>query len=1654
MQEINASRPEIFGSTINKKTVSKKTNNIKYEHAHLSQENRVFVENVANDTIATKLPAGYNASPIIKETVDFKKRYPQLSWCEPDLLYERIMNDARNVVPRNRELKLLVTEFYERMLYINLNNIYNFAPRFFTDNFMPKSGVNNAAFESYQAYLYLLCFINYVDEHRADPDVVRMDNIDIIADWVSVRRDPNIPFIIRGPSTNSDMSGSDFRAHYKSLISPSNNVSDILQYNQLSTMQTVGSDLFKMFAFMQANPNVFIKTPDEARKYNVNIDSSEGVLVNIDSSNNLIFDCSYVNLGDTIERSGQVRYNDLESASPDAEIGSVINIRKLANLFHNYSRIRIVELVIAPDTFISSLDSFRKVFVVFRGVNCSERNVYNNISLTDLKFGGSFLRTNRGYEFKQDVDVITYKSALADVKNFEIYITSDPGGINKIIPNEYILKCSKNDVYQHPVTSGVIIDTASRNNVRVFVPEYAVTHGSVLPSFDYKDGARYNREKYINQLKDVLSVQNKQTTADGCYVQLESVKRIVHEYTIANNPKTYSYILNLTLAFIDNLMKDFKKWSLAYNAAYLNELTDEERAIFDIITKNHYNDLSFTFSPNTNLKTLSLFNILQVYDYIAIRDILIKCIEYIEPDFSKADFLIQTASTNPIPASIDNKYNQDPVWMQIILNANNLSSTNSLSEYRKCADAFRELMLPLIFSNTDPSSNVFIADITDAMSLFVDLESYLSKWYESKYDIEISKQQLIRYKTLQIDSTKGTINGKYFRIDTDGNVVYTDSFNIPFSSPDERYVAYSIEENDLCLYNLLKIIGGNIYNTYNGSFIYSEALGVISNLPTIINSLTDSAYRYTFDNQYYVQHIYNNVAHDAILVPTAYAETPLFKHWNSFANYTTPTLLYRTSTHTYTRTSDSLPFQDPPTVNYHYVKITNDNIIDQSSDHASVLASNIDTEFLGKQPSIEYTNYPDPLHKIVTVEHCAAQGTSDINMFYVNHNTKLQEIYNNDAWKIIVEIEDDPIENTAEESLRDIVVGLSVYIDGTVDQTITSQCTINTSSATVTGVCTLMILNGDIYGTGFAYNLTYDGNDADNISDVRMFAFKSIIANINSDMTLQITSIRNVTLKYYRTTRAKLKSVSICDVFNNKFDIEREININCALFNSLDEIVYSAASHSTTDIYGNTIRIEYSYVEPNLMLNHTFQDISSGVTRYNKLLLNVTDATMFIESYNSNVNTQRERLELLRPTSSIIPLCATTASFNNNIVGLVINNEYLNKYVSYEQECNAETSNLYKAYSVNGIDTKNNYWNKTMYINSLLFTILPIDTPLLDIDSIERLVCDSSDKNTFLFTRSGDKLKRIYGRYTILKNIILVLTNNLLVNSGLENLIVFNIGQTLMSTEVNAIKYNAAEVLIQQVSINIGVSTGYVVILTIEHMNIVGMHLYKKCCYKNYDSVNHAYNDCIDTTYVGSYQCRVMTGYSIYIGEYNVIVNYVNNNDGLFIKDVSVSHVDDEVYEYVLANHVVKRRKLFNIKYSNVPAAFPTATDDIFTLNVISDRTFKYFPCIRYTENIFVSPTFIDAQNRLATIVRKRNQNITLEPASVKALYTNDTSTSAAIAKQINPASTYLLESIDNQTLMLGNIPKIGLIGNLAIDANNIYIIPRASKMNLTFEFS
>lgn len=535
---------------INKYTISKADNGIRYESGTIDKENRIIIDKAFNARFQTSDNTG---DPLIDTVYDFTTKYPQLVFEDCIHLHDQIITDARTL-PVITQLEEQVSNYYNTHFMSNLNNIYNNSPAFFMKNFLS----NSVSFEKYQLYYYLLCYITYITENMTSEDFMRISGIDRVISWVSLRRDPNIAYIIVGPTDNTPFNVN-YEEHYLTLMSTASSMDQIVQYQQLITAQTTSDDLMKIFRFLLTNPNVYVKTPDEAKKFTINIDSARGVIVEIDKYNNLVFDCGYVELGDTTAQNLEAsRYSNMTFEAKPPEIDSRIATKKLENIFNQYSRLKIKELVFDESTFISSLTAFPKIFLVFHGIACSERAVYTSVNTSDLKIGGSFRKTNRGYEFVPDVDAITYRPAQTRVSAFRMYISLNPAEMNVIMPNEYVIRVPKQNIYQHPICVDVKFNDA-KGPFDVYETKKGVLVKFVNKIYMYTD-------KFV-MLNDDLSISNNfdtnVTDGNGDNFIIRGNNFTVDGYTLSfNNDK----------ASITNGSYRFQQPAIALNGIYIKFL--------------------------------------------------------------------------------------------------------------------------------------------------------------------------------------------------------------------------------------------------------------------------------------------------------------------------------------------------------------------------------------------------------------------------------------------------------------------------------------------------------------------------------------------------------------------------------------------------------------------------------------------------------------------------------------------------------------------------------------------------------------------------------------------------------------------------------------------------------------------------------------------------------------------------------------------------------------------------------------------------------------------------------------------------------------------------------------------------------------------------
>lgn len=368
----------------------------------------------------------------------------KLNWVDEQQLYDDVLRDSRCLTRSTPDIIFTrLSEIYKHDIFNCVVRIYKHAPSFFTKTIM-----NPHQFKAFQKYFMLIEYINFINNTQDDVEISSIKDIDQIRQWVQVRHDNNIQYVINGPNNAGDGYNVKYVDKYNGLMSGSASIDDIAQSQMLTTQQNISSDLNKFLKEFREQHNAYDKLSDEARKYSINISSIKDVRIYKDEDI-LYFDMRGVDLGEVRDEVTETNYFTAEYEEK-REITSMTNTMKLEEIMKFYSRIAIKELIIDPSLYVTNLASLSKVYIVFKGVVANERHISNVFKESDLKIPGHFIRTDRGFEFIPDTDVITYKSQMVNVRNFEMYITTGNPD-DKIISNEYALTFDKNSVYNYPV---------------------------------------------------------------------------------------------------------------------------------------------------------------------------------------------------------------------------------------------------------------------------------------------------------------------------------------------------------------------------------------------------------------------------------------------------------------------------------------------------------------------------------------------------------------------------------------------------------------------------------------------------------------------------------------------------------------------------------------------------------------------------------------------------------------------------------------------------------------------------------------------------------------------------------------------------------------------------------------------------------------------------------------------------------------------------------------------------------------------------------------------------------------------------------------------------------------------------------------------------
>lgn len=1539
-------------SDTSKTTFSKNSNGIKYDTSSRFAESRVVTSFASTLNRASSLKSGYNGTPIIETMYNFAEKFPQLKHIEPYILAEQIVVDARTL-PSNSSIDSLVADYYTHQLHINLNNIYVNAPSFFTTHFIE----DPIGFELYQKYFYLVCFIKFLSDRFNDEKFQSTYKLTEINKWVVSRRDPNIDYIIVGPTENT-IFDIKYEEHYNALISSSTSMADIVRYQQLTNAQTLSNDVLSILTFLQQNPNVYHKNPDEAKKYTLNINTNRDVVVMKDEFNNLLFDCGFVSFGDVTDMYNEARYDQIEVNSSNPLSSTRITSKKIERIFQQYSRIKILECIVAPDTFITSLDIFPKVFVVFQGVICDERNVYNTVENNYLKIGGSFHRTSRGYEFKQDVDAITYKSSKTRVNEFKIYISTEPGVMNQITPNEFPIMFSKYSIYQHPIAVNEQLNIKQNDIVRL-------SGNNVVD----RDWPLFNGllTKVSSSNEYLTSIDAARGTIDGMY------------YTIYNGMFTFSdisgkrltepdlrYIYHIEYETNSNILQLFKEGGIVLNA---NNVVDKSKES-NIATKFVDGELITKIDGTKGQIEGRYFRILD------------------------GKFMF-TDNRNNVYTSPD---------LQFVHNAD-------IKEYNKTLYYMLTKSIRLNAKNINPRD--------------LDL-------FKKVLSLKNSEGAYIAH----IDYSNGTIENKYFRF-IDGKYEFTDKNGNMYTTSDSKYVMCDDRANDLCLINLLNY-SNEIYPINECSFLYSETLRTIQNMKYTMYTTNLTSFNFQYDS------VYNILFGDNVerIYPCDIDDDKLL-NWNNVINYDQYSNVIcnkHGDNHDDKNVSKPKLISELRNVCYYSITLSINNIEDNTKYYE--VNNDMETAFCynGNEEDIPLIAINNVTKSITS--HFADMGKKYTMSYTISENGKTCRY---------------DVKRLYPKYGRDCVRAYYKYYP-IIDQYYKTSELFTIKCVVENGVGTIDVT--DVVGNTYEYTFTKASFNF-KVSNVLEFDDKF------TKKTMEIRDINNnqIIVKY-------------C-----KYSLDSKTNVWIVWINKKGSLLTSSSANTTEIIVFDLTTANVYFGDTGMMTlkRDTVEEIGVDVN----ISTTIDNATFTVDGsvaplIVSNKVATPEKSKII---SGLLSLINMSSLNSNELTSKCFKNDKLTLQPRFSNYVDEQRSNAYKAFNISDIDVKAMHWEKDAFINGMLHIHLPIITPFYNLPT-SRLAFKGNNDDLIIYTRTNEGKMNIIenevvindsGVYVVEHDIYKKYGGSLFISqSGIMSYYyemvqkVANVGFNEIKEQIEGVGGNGENGVVSSSndknnvysfvlnsSFNIKLhdrddKVKYEMIIATDNTHIVQIVVCE--IYQKWDKDGNIFTTRIP---LDEYKGVIMTNEPIYVNDFEIVLNYkIDNIDNIItIYSATLNKLMNTTYEYKVVNGYVHRRIIHTFRYSNKFDRI--STKDIIPVNIVG-KTYSRYPYVKYIENSFMMPKRVDKSGRYLTIVKKSNTNST---ANIVKLYNNynmdktniDT---MKIGNRIGTDNDYLIESMDSNMLIIGNVSKTGSIGDIAIRSDTVYAVPNEGKMSITLEFT
>lgn len=396
------------------------------------------------------------------DTSEFDSIMERFPFFTNKILYRKIIEDSR-VLPYDHMFANRIDQEYTTTMYENFLNIYKNSPMFF-DKLFGEEGKKSRLYVRYQLYIYLLQMLDYIITHYDSEEFKGLfRDHELYHNWALNKYSPQIKYLLIGPLSKSSAIRLDFQKHYNHLMSSSNVEGDLTQNLQLETLHNLDVKTYDINANLLRRANVFEKTPDYAKSYTIILHSKNIDSKYLDENKNLIFDLNTVDFGDTTNDNLPATLENMTEIRTSGVVTSRLAIKKLQEIFNQYSRFKVFKLLIYKKMFRTDLTTLKNVCLNFEGIQLSERNVYVNEDVARLRVYGSCKSfDDYFYEFTPNNEFLCYRPQRAQVKNCYIYLTNGNSAISAYEPSfsvPYI------NVYNYPIE---VNETTEANYLQLF----------------------------------------------------------------------------------------------------------------------------------------------------------------------------------------------------------------------------------------------------------------------------------------------------------------------------------------------------------------------------------------------------------------------------------------------------------------------------------------------------------------------------------------------------------------------------------------------------------------------------------------------------------------------------------------------------------------------------------------------------------------------------------------------------------------------------------------------------------------------------------------------------------------------------------------------------------------------------------------------------------------------------------------------------------------------------------------------------------------------------------------------------------------------------------------------------------------------------------